>query len=233
MKPIQKNERLTLSKIVSENLKEYILDYQLVPGQKLPSERDLVKMLNVSRTVLREALRILESTGIITIRHGEGAYVQDDSNLSSLFEHMIFMWKLGNKTRGDLLELRHIFELTAIEQAVQRASDEDLEALEQLALRMQAFTDTKSIQDADIEFHRGLLKATNNKLFVQMTDLIIEYFANVPHDHMDAIERDKSVSDHLRIVEALRERDAAKGKQLLTSHLNYSKKYMQSVNESL
>ncbi|WP_274363144.1 FadR/GntR family transcriptional regulator [Paenibacillus thermotolerans] len=233
MKPIQKDERLTLSKIVSENLKEYILDHRLEPGQKLPSERDLVKMMNVSRSILREALRILESTGIIAIKHGEGAFVQGDRDLSSLFEHIFFMWKVGNKTRGDLLELRYIFELTAIEQAVQRATDEDLSELEKLALRMQEVTDTKSIQDADIEFHRGMLKTTHSELFIQMTDLIIEYFSNVPHDHMDIKERDKSVRDHLQIVEAIRKRDAARAKQLLKDHLDYSKARLLYVNETL
>lgn len=233
MKPIQKDERYTLSKIVSENLKQYILDQRLEPGQKLPSEREFSKQMNVSRSILREALRTLESSGIITIRHGEGAFVKSDSDLSSLIEHLLFMWRLSNKTKDDLLELRCIFESAALEQIILRADDEELQSLEQTARKIGDHHDTKSIQDADIEFHRGLIKSTGNELFIQMTELIIEYFAGVPHGHMGKKERDKSLQDHLDIVEALRGRDASKAKRLLADHLYYSRKYLQSANEIL
>lgn len=233
MKPVNKDERFTLSKIVSDNLKQYILDHELKPGDKLPSERDLVKMMNVSRSILREALRTLESSGILIIRHGDGAFVQSDEDLSVISEQFLFMWKLGNKKQSDLLELRRIYESSAIEEAIFRASKEDLDTLEQLANQMKDLMDTKAIQDADIEFHRGLLKATNNDLFIQMADFIVEYFANVPHRHMDPQERDKSLNEHLQIVQAIREKDILKGKLLLREHLNYSKKHLQFVSEVL
>ncbi|KRG14020.1 hypothetical protein ACA29_06530 [Lederbergia galactosidilytica] len=75
MKPIQENERFTLSKIISDDLKEYILKNKLTTGDRLPSERELSTKMEVSRVIIREALRSLEATGIITIRQGEGAFV--------------------------------------------------------------------------------------------------------------------------------------------------------------
>lgn len=233
MKPIQKDERYPLSKIVSEGLKQYIVENGLKPGEKLPSERDLVKILNVSRSILREALRILESSGVLSIRHGEGAFVQSDNNLSSLFEHLFFLWKLGDKKRSDLLELRRMFEMAAIEETVRRAGEDDLNVLEQSALRMQDAVETKSIQDADIEFHRALLRTTNNELFVQMTELVVEYFAGIPHRHMDLQERNKSMREHLAIVAAIRERDEAKAKRLLEEHFDYAKTYLANLDETV
>lgn len=232
MKPVQKDERYPLSKIVSEKIKEYIIEQHLGPGQKLPSEREFVKMLNVSRAVLREALRILESSGILTIRHGEGAFIQND-DMSAFFEQLIFLWKIDNKKHSDLLELRHIFELTAIEQIVQHASAEQLDNLEVLALKTKIGESTKALQEADIEFHRGLLYATNNELFAQFTELIVEYFSNVPHHHMKDQEVLKASQEHLSIVEALRNRDDQKAKMLLREHLEFSKNYIQVINDSI
>jgi len=232
MKPVQKDERFPLSKIVSEKIKQYIIDNRLGPGQKLPSEREFVKMLNVSRAVLREALRTLESSGILTIRHGEGAFMQND-DMSAFFEQLIFLWKIDNKKRSDLLELRHIFELAAIEQIVRHANADNLDTLEALALKTRTGPNTKAVQEADIEFHRGLLYATNNDLFAQLTDLIVEYFSNVPHHHMGEQEVLKASEEHLRIVEALRNRDDQQAKQLLREHLEFSKNYIQDIDNTL
>jgi DNA-binding FadR family transcriptional regulator len=233
MEPIRKDECYTLSKIVSEKLKQYILEHQLRPGERLPSERDLVKTMNVSRSVLREALRMLENAGIIEIRHGEGAFISNADNITPITEHLLFMWKVGNKSRDELFELRMIFECAAINEAVRQASEEDLRELETAALRMREAADTRAIQAADLEFHRCLLKATANQLFFQMTDIIIEYFSQIPHDHMNEQEQAKAAEDHLQIVAALRERDAARARQLLIDHLNYSKTKLQIGNETL
>lgn len=229
----QKDERNTLSRLAVDSLKHYILDNNLKPGDKLPSERELVKLMNLSRSVLREALSALENAGIVEIRHGGGTFVKDNSDLSSLFEQLLFMWKLGDKRQSDLLELRRIFESAAIEEAVRQASDQDLDELEQTAMLLTDRIETKSIQDADILFHRGLIKATNNELFIQMADLIIEYFSNIPHNHMTEKERNKALDEHLQIVHAIQQRDALTAKKLLSDHFNNSNFHQLSGDDTL
>ncbi|MBD2866082.1 FadR/GntR family transcriptional regulator [Paenibacillus oceani] len=233
MKPIQKDERFTLSQIISEKLKQYIIEQQLTPGQKLPSERELVKTLEVSRSVLREALRALENSGILSIRHGEGAFIQRH-NIAPVFNQLMFLWKLDHKKVCELFELRQVFELSAIEQAVDNATESDFDRLETLALRMkQVAGDTRRIQETDIAFHQTLISATHNELFTQLTELIVQYFASIPHHHMGEKELGKSVEEHLQIVDALRSRNPIEAKRILRSHLQFSKKYVKDVNDPI
>lgn len=226
MKPVQKEERYTLSHLVSEKLKQYIIENQIQPGQRLPAERELVKTLQVSRSVLREALRGLENLGILSIRHGEGAFVKS-YDMTPLFDQLMFMWKLDQKRVGELFELRKILELAAIDQIVQHASDDDFKQLESLADGMkQTRGDTSQVQQADVEFHLALIKATHNELFAQMTELAVQYFAQTPHHHMNEEEIHKATTEHAQIVAALRQRDSAEAKRVLQNHLDFSKKYV-------
>lgn len=226
MKPVQKEERYTLSHLVSEKLKQYIIENQIQPGHRLPAERELVKTLQVSRSVLREALRGLENIGILSIRHGEGAFVKT-YDMSPLINQLMFHWKLDQKRMSDLFELRKIFELAAIDQIVQYAGVDDFNHLENLATKMQeAKGDTLLAQRADIEFHLALIQATHNELFVQMTELLVQYFSQTPHHHMNEQEIDKATAEHVQIATALRKRDNDEAKRVLQNHLDFSKKYV-------
>lgn len=233
MNHIQKEERHTLSQKISEQLKQYIIEEQLVPGQTLPSERELAKLMQVSRPVIREALRALELSGVLSIRHGEGAFIQSHS-VAPLFDQLLFLWKLDNKKVCDLFDLRQIFELAAIEQIVQRATVADFDHLEALALEMrQAGGDTELMQAADIRFHQALVSAAHHELFAQLTEVIVQYFARTSHHHMGQSEVDKTVAEHLHIVDALRKRDEAEAKRILRAHLEFSKKYVRDINDSI
>lgn len=226
MKPVQKEERYTLSHLVSEKLKQYIIENQIQPGQRLPAERELVKTLQVSRSVLREALRGLENLGILSIRHGEGAFVKTH-DMSPLINQLMFHWKLDQKKTSDLFELRKIFELAAIDQIVQYAGEDDFNHLDVLATRMKKVKgDMLLTQEADIEFHLALIRATHNELFVQMTELLVQYFAQTPHHHMNELEIDKTTAEHAQIAAALRKRDSHEAKRVLQNHLEFSKKYV-------
>ena len=226
MKPVQKEERYTLSHLVSEKLKQYIIENQIQPGQRLPAERELVKTLQVSRSVLREALRGLENIGILSIRHGEGAFVKTHY-MTPLINQLMFHWKLDQKKVSDLFELRKIFELAAIEQIIQHAGEADFDQLGELSSHMKkAAGDTLLVQQADVEFHLCLIQATHNELFIQMTELLVQYFSQTPHYHMTAQEIEKAIIEHAEIVSALRKRDAQEAKRILQNHLDFSKKYV-------
>ncbi|MEK3888609.1 FadR/GntR family transcriptional regulator [Bacillus sp. FSL K6-3431] len=231
MKPIEDKERYTLSKIVSDNLRKYIMENKMTTGDKLPSERDLASMLEVSRVIIREALRSLESTGIIVIRHGEGAFVNTDDS-SIIFNHLLFFWQMNNEKIEELFELRHLLEKTAIEQLIANTEAEHLEKLNNIIDRMSHTTDPKLFKQLDIEFHRGLIQATNNELFSQLTDIIVQYFSSVPHSQMDQDNRNKTVYEHKMILEALKNKNKELALQLLSEHLQYSKKFKISHTEN-
>ncbi|CAM4018189.1 FadR family transcriptional regulator [Paenibacillus alkaliterrae] len=225
MKPIEEKERYTLSKIVSDNLRQYIIEKKLKTGEKLPAERELAKMMEVSRVMIREALRSLESTGIIVIRHGEGAFVNTNDS-SVILNHLLYFWKLNNDKMNELLELRHVLEKAAIEQIILSAKVDHLKELENIIDRMKETSDTKKFQEYDIEFHSCLIKATENDLFAQLTDIIAEYFSSISHSQMDQAERNKTVNEHQLIVEAVKQKNKQLALQILKEHLEYSKKYI-------
>ncbi|MBS4197151.1 FadR/GntR family transcriptional regulator [Lederbergia citri] len=220
MKPIEDKERYTLSKIVSDNLRQYIIDHQLKTGDKLPSERDLAAMLNVSRVIVREALRALESTGIIVIRHGEGAFVNTDDT-SVILNHLLFFWKMNNARIEELFELRKLLEKTAVEQIIISSDIEHLTGLETIIDKMTQTTDSDEFKELDIEFHKELIKATNNVLFSQLTDVIVQYFSGVSRV-MDEENRNKTVTEHQLIVDAIKDKNKNLALQLLNNHLQYS-----------
>lgn len=220
LKRIEDKERFTLSKIVSENLRQYIIDHQLKTGDKLPSERDLAVMLNVSRVIVREALRALESTGIIVIRHGEGAFVNTDDT-SVIFNHLLFFWKMNNERIEELYELRKLLEKTAIEQIITNSDTKHLVGLETIIFEMTRTTDSETFKELDIEFHKELIKATNNELFTQLTDVIVQYFSGVSRV-MDEENRNKTITEHKLILDAIKEKNKNLAVQLLNDHLQYS-----------
>jgi GntR family transcriptional repressor for pyruvate dehydrogenase complex len=222
LNPIEDKERYTLSKIVSDSLRDYIIKNNLSTGDKLPSERELVKTLDVSRVVVREALHSLESTGIITIKYGEGAFVNtDDSSVAS--NNLLFFWQMKDKNSKDLFELRHLLEKGAVEHIIAKM---DLEPLENLEKILQTMSETESLEKFkkyDIEFHLGLISATKNELFLQLADIIVQYFSNISPDQMTQLQKEKTVKEHKLLIEAMRNKDKGLALQILNDHLQASK----------
>lgn len=119
MKPIEKSERTTISKLVVQNLKQLILERGIVPGEKLPAERELSQTLGVSRAILREALHSLESSGILEIKHGEGTYVVLNF-MNPLFEQLLFILQMDKKIVHEIHEVRYLLEAAALAAALRR-----------------------------------------------------------------------------------------------------------------
>ncbi|WP_230200216.1 FadR/GntR family transcriptional regulator [Bacillus niameyensis] len=222
LKPIQDNERFTLSKIVSDDLREYIVQNNLTTGDRLPSERDLSAQLNVSRVVVREALRSLEATGMITIRHGEGAFVNTDDP-SIIFNHLLYFWKINNQNVKELLDLRILLEKSAIEQIIHHTDTSYLEALEKVIQKMELTNDPEAFKRYDAEFHMGLIQATRNGLFNQLADIILQYFNDMPSLSLTDIEKETTLHEHRSIINALKESNKEKALELLKLHLQHSK----------
>src|SRR5690625_6520919 len=90
MKPIQTTERMSLKQQVIQAVKQYIVDEEVKAGDKLPTERKLAEMFGVSRSVIREAMSYLENTGVIRVRQGQGAFL-NESNIDKLLDNFFFL----------------------------------------------------------------------------------------------------------------------------------------------
>jgi len=145
-------------------------------GDSLPSEADLCIEFNISRTATREAVKMLTAKGLISSRPRQGIKVVDSKHWN-LFDADVLNWILFGKP--DLYLLRHFLQLRlAIEPeaaflAAQYAQESDLKAIESALMRMKDATNGKDdTHEADIDFHRSVLTASNNPFFIQLINFI-------------------------------------------------------------
>ena len=124
---------------VIEQIQKNIMDGTFKKGDKLPSERELSEKMAVSRTSIREALRVLETMGVVESRQGEGNFIC--SNIEkSLLQPLSMMFKLNNGSWSDIFELRNILEIECARLCSLRATDLDCRELESIVHDMEKET---------------------------------------------------------------------------------------------
>ncbi|MGY0692424.1 FadR/GntR family transcriptional regulator [Virgibacillus sp. FSP13] len=220
--PIHAIERKSLKKTIIQEIKKYMIDTQLKCGDKLPTERKFMEMFGCSRSVVREALSYLENTGVITITQGKGAFL-NESNIGNLLSNFFFLWQINGGKIQDILSLRVIFESSAIDEIVTNNKENELLHLKNLVKESKKATTLSEFRENDIAFHKQLLKATANDLFIQMTNMITSYFFEIKHINLTMDEYKTTIEDHEKIVVALVRGDAIQAKSLLTKHINNTK----------
>ncbi len=221
-------ERNNLSRIVSDRIKQYIVDNNLTAGSKLPSEKQFTEMLDVSRTVVREALKSLETLGILKIKSGDGIYV-DEVSLRPVIDQVSFHWRDDKKRMKELLATRRVLELGAIEMAIEQYNLEIIEQMELCNERMEEkMLRKQSSIEEDIAFHRLLFKATENDTYYELSEVVIDFFNAIRQVHLskaDALRQ--SLEEHRSVVRYIREKNAAKAKEEMEKHLQPLKHYIQ------
>ena len=124
---------------VIEQIQKNIMDGTFKKGDKLPSERELSEKMAVSRTSIREALRVLETMGVVESRQGEGNFICSNIEKSSL-QPLSMMFKLNNGSWSDIFELRNILEIECARLCSLRATDLDCRELESIVHDMEKET---------------------------------------------------------------------------------------------
>ncbi|MFF8032852.1 MULTISPECIES: FadR/GntR family transcriptional regulator [unclassified Streptomyces] len=181
-------------------------------GDKLPSEAELCRTLEVSRPVLREALRALQTMGLTVSRTGKGTFV-----VAGTVEDPTF----GDYAASDLLEVRRHIEIPVAGYAARRRTPENLDHLAHLLDRMERETDTVAWVAMDTLFHLTVAEAAQNPVFRRVIEEIRDALAR-QSAFLDQLggRREQSNREHRAIVEALTdgsERDAA---EAMTHHLD-------------
>jgi GntR family transcriptional repressor for pyruvate dehydrogenase complex len=190
------------------------------PGGKIPSEAELCEAFRVSRTTLREALKSLAFAGYVRMRAGEGTYVREDhpSLLGSVgrdrLRHERNLWYI--------IETRFAVESRTAMLCAQRASDEDLQNLRRIVAEMGRHVENGSegFIEVDVEFHLAIAASCGNPFLREFMNLIREPVLHL----MYALKRtrfEESQSQHLRILEALNERNPGKARRAMQAHLRH------------
>jgi GntR family transcriptional repressor for pyruvate dehydrogenase complex len=213
-------ERDVLPERIAARLVSLIAERQLRPGDKLPSERDLAAMMQVSRPSLREALRALAMLNIVEIRQGSGTYV---TALKSevLIEHFDFGFSVDDTTFAELLEARQMLEPGLAAAAATRATDEELAQLRDCISRSAAQTDDpEAFLAADLELHQLISAAAHNQISARIFDSLARLgMASRRRTVTLPGVRAQSVRDHQAIVDALLRRDSEAAANIMRQHL--------------
>lgn len=187
-------------------------------GAFLPTENELCQRYGVSRTVIRETLKILESKGLVRSRSRVGTIVCPKEEWNIL-DQQVLEWIGPRIFEMDLLkcvlDARRAIEPFAAEFAAERATLQDIAEIERAWEQMRdAEGDVTLFTEADVAFHAALLKASHNQVFMQLASIIraaLELSLHASNEAADA--RDEAVDVHRRLVEALRMRDKAAARE--------------------
>jgi GntR family transcriptional repressor for pyruvate dehydrogenase complex len=222
--------RSTLPEEIANRLLEQIRAQQLRPGDKLPAERNLARMMEVSRPVLREALRALALMRVVDIRQGDGTYITS-LEPQQLISHLDFVFSKDSIALVQLLEARRVIETGNVRLAAIRITDDQVAELEQLLHSMAACVDDPDrFRELDIAMHTAVCAAAGNFLLLQFMN-IISALGRVSRERTGGLRavRDASLDDHRRIVEALRRHDPDAAEAAMRSHLDHVDAGLKSV----
>ncbi|SDL42276.1 FadR/GntR family transcriptional regulator [Halarsenatibacter silvermanii] len=214
---------------VINQIREMIYRGELSRGDKLPSERELKKELNVSRASIREAFSALEMIGLIESRPGEGTFIKTDAD-RNLLEPLSLVLMLENDIAQELLELRKILEVDCVKFASERITEEELEQLAGYLAEMEEMSgfEEESIK-LDKNFHHTIAEAgKNNVLYYVMTSIMDAMDFHIKHTRTTLVSRPETMNQftvqHRKIFEAVKAGDSDSAMKKMEEHLEYVEK---------
>ncbi len=225
MSDLEKIRPARLYETVIDSLARWATSQGLRTGAQLPTERVLEAKLGVSRPVVREAFRVLESNGIIASRQGGGRFLlQNDIPTSDALRRI----RLDN-SRDNLVKLwdvREILECRAAELAALNASkDQVRDIFRPLDNLKVVHPEDYRASDANIEFHIAVAKASGNVFLESTVRTLVDEFRRIDFKYLLPLETwDTLQSDHLPIAKAIRAKDARTAKRAMQNHFDKLKK---------
>ena len=208
----------TLAETTAEEIKQMIQRNGYEPGQKLPTEKELTDILGVGRNTLREAVRILQSHNIVTIRQGSGTYISEKYGIvDDPFGFELF--PDHGKLNKDILEVMEMMEPEAAALAAEFRNEDDLRKMENV-LRVMAQKVDMGVEclDEECEFYKIVAEASHNIVMERLTPLMtraIRYFAATlsPKDFL------YGVRNYYEVLDAIRHQRASEARTAMAYHL--------------
>ena len=203
---------------ISNQIKKLIFQGVLKPGDKLPGENEIARQFNVSRQTIREAMRILEHCGFITIQQGvNGGPFIADTVLNRLANLFIDIFHFKKVSPDELTEARFDIEKVMLSHVIERADDSGLEALkENVRMSKEKIRAHASPFSENITFHRLLARASKNYLYVIVIESIMAIVSDF-RSEVEEVEFDRSIKItkyHEDILESIIERNHEKSVEL-------------------
>ena len=224
-------ERSSAQQIVAGRLKDAIMNGDIPRGSKLPSERELALQMQVSRPVIREAIVVLSSYGLIVSRQGEGNFVADKFS-ESVLGFMGFSHTLTRENYGYFFDCRLLFEKGMADTILQNATAEGIQKLKEINEIFNREASEEEYVQAEVDFHHGFMEMSGNPLTLELYTMILK-FMHVSASYLLKREgiRKEAFTAHGKIISALEEKNGERCIQAIEEHLGVARKNLQNYFE--
>jgi GntR family transcriptional repressor for pyruvate dehydrogenase complex len=220
---------------VADRIQDMIVQEALRPDDRLPGERELAERMGVSRSVIREAMRVLKVRGLIEVRPGSGTYVQELNldDVSAPLGLLLSMRQMPERY-SNLLEVRCTLEVAIAGLAAQRATEKDIAAMEAAIAASEANVDDgEQFIRHDLAFHAALAVATHNELYsvllAPIADLSFEFrMTTYRYDAQSTIEGARI--HHCRILDQVKAQSPEGTRQAMRAHLDQAEALIRAAH---
>jgi GntR family transcriptional regulator, transcriptional repressor for pyruvate dehydrogenase complex len=212
-----------VSQVIVDQIKLLIRDGRLQPGDRLPSERELCQRFGVSRVTVREALRVLEAGGLLTIRVGAhgGAFLTSPST-ERLSEGLADLISVSTLTAANVTEARIIVELGILPLAVERATGDDIAALFAMVDEAESALGAGTYNmEMSAAFHIRVAECTHNPAIAMLVQSFHgPLLMSLAESHQSAPMGYRGVDEHRKLAQAIKDRDLAAARKIASTHLD-------------
>lgn len=223
--------------VVVRHLQNLILEGELPPGERLASERDLATTLSVSRTVLRDALKMLQERGFVTTGAGGGTYVSSVLG-ATLYDPLLELLRTNPAATQDYHEYRRELEGAAAYHAAMRATPPDVEIIKIIIERMIEADETGGAEqeaDIDAEFHIAIIDASHNKIFMHFARAMYEVLRQDLYASRRALfdrpgVRKSLLSQHIEVANCVADGRAEDARKAVYAHIDFVRQCLDDLN---
>lgn len=218
-------DKRPLPQIIADKIIDLIESKELLPGEKLPSEQELMKELNVGRGTIREAIKSLVSRNIVEIRRGVGTFVAKNTGV---VEDPLGFSFINNKKKlvKDSMDVRLLLEPSIARWAARNATDSEILEIIELSKKIEtAILNDENYSDLDVEFHTKIANSSRNLVVENLIPILntnIRSLIDVTH----AVLREYTILSHKKIANAIKERDEEMAERLMREHIEINQNYL-------
>jgi GntR family transcriptional regulator, transcriptional repressor for pyruvate dehydrogenase complex len=206
---------------VADRIRATIFKDKLALFQRMPSERDLASQFGVSRVVIREAIRTLESSGLVTVKKGPkgGIFVTQDYE-RPIVDTVTNLLAGGEATLDDLFEMRLLIEPYAAERVAETGSEADFAMLEgRIAQAESEHGADRSVRHAYIDFHRQIIRLAHNPLLAIVGETVLLVLYDRVKAVLSAETTEVGLIMHRQLVNAFRNRQPAEARAIMAQDI--------------
>lgn len=240
---LKKVNQTRVFEYASDQIRKLIKEGQLKAGEKLPTEQELCEALNMSRSSIREAIRVLEAEGLIEVRRGSGTYVTTNPYMPLGNDEALNWLKPRKESLLQILQVRESIEYLTVRLAAQNKTDKLISELNQLVKEYteqyekiekqnEKEINLDEISKINIKFHLAISKASGNDIAHEFLYHLLTSFSesNKVVIRID-LKLNHQISEHQAIVDAIKTGDPALAEQAMRNHLGRVVREVRQINQ--